>query len=88
MLPVRIEGTTRRLGAPEGWDKEERHCGGLAIRDEVDGGLPMMVSSWEPAPDEVLALMGGARIMLRLVGTAHPPVALWVEYPNTEYEAA
>lgn len=80
MLPVRIEGCTRVLGAPANWDPDrDGHCGGLAIRDEAEGPMPLMVSAWEPTPAELAALNSGGRVMLRLVGVGHPPVMIWAE---------
>jgi hypothetical protein len=80
MLPVRIEGATRYLGAPRGWEPETSGpCAHLAIRDEMIEGLPYMTSSWEPMPADLAAIQAGGRIMLRIVGNAHPPVAIWVE---------
>ena len=80
MLPVRIEGCTRVLGAPSDWQPEDNGpCCGLAIRDETIDGLPYMTSAWEPMPGDITAIEAGGRIMLRLVGNSHPPVAVWVE---------
>lgn len=80
MLPVRIEGATRVLGAPVDWDQDASGpCCGLAIRDEVIDGTPYMTSSWEPMPADIEAIRAGGRIMLRIIGSGHPPVALWVE---------
>jgi len=82
MIPARIEGCTRTLGAPVGWTQETSGpCRGLPIRDEVNGDVPVMVSAWEPMPDELAAIAAGGKIMLRIVGTGHPPVMLWVESP-------
>jgi hypothetical protein len=52
----------------------------LAIRDVVtEGGLPVMWSLWEPTPDEIAAIAAGAKVLLSVVGTAHPPVGLYVQ---------
>lgn len=83
MIPARIEGCTRALGAPKGWTPETTGaCRGLPIRDEVNGDMLCMISAWEPLPDELAAIAAGAKIMLRVVGTSHPPVALYVGYLN------
>lgn len=83
MIPARIEGCTRALGAPRGWTPETSGaCVGLPIRDEQSGDMPCMVSAWEPTPAELQAIIAGAKIMLRVVGTAHPPVALYVGEPS------
>lgn len=79
MIPARIEACTRVLGAPIGWTPETSGpCRGLPIRDEMNGDMPAMVSCWEPTPDEVAAIAAGAKVMLRILGSGHPPVALWV----------
>ncbi|SDC29826.1 hypothetical protein SAMN05444678_102232 [Sphingomonas sp. YR710] len=82
MIIARIAGCTRVLGAPAGWTPETSGpCLGLPIRDEVNGDLPCMVSAWEPTPAELRAILSGAKIMLRIVGTGHPPVMLYVGDP-------
>ena len=82
MIPARIEGCTRVLGAPKGWTPETSgQCRGLPIRDDMNGDVPVMLSTWELMPDEIAALQAGAKVVLRIVGTGHPPVALWVGEP-------
>ncbi|WP_440221849.1 hypothetical protein ACQQ2N_12200 [Dokdonella sp. MW10] len=80
MLINRIDGATRYLGAPAGWKPEDNgECAHLAIVDvEVQGGANVMVSSWQPTPDEIRAIAAGAPIYLHVWGTAHPPVAVAV----------
>lgn len=80
MLPLRVRGHTRYLGAPVGWEPETQgHCGYLAVRDQIDPDIgPEMVSAWEPTPDELERLNAGASILLYVVGTGHPPVMLAV----------
>jgi hypothetical protein len=80
VIPKRIPGATRYLGAPKGWEPDGNgHCAHLAIQDaELDGGAPVMVSAWEPTPGELAALNAGAPVYLQIVGTAHPPVMVWV----------
>lgn len=78
MIPARISDCTRVLGAPKGWTPETSgDCGGLPIRDELAGDMPVMVSAWEPTPAEIAAIAAGAKVYLRIVGTGHPPVMLW-----------
>ena len=78
MIPARIEGCTRTLGAPPDWTPEtDGPCCGLPIRDEAAGSLHFMISCWEPTPAELAALNAGAKVMLRIVGISHPPVMLW-----------
>lgn len=84
MIPKRIEGATRYLGAPKGWEPDrDGACGHLAILDaQLPGGTPVMISAWEPTPAEVAAIQSGAPVYLQVVGAGHPPVALWVESPT------
>lgn len=77
MLIGRIEGATRVLGKSQGYL-------GLPIRDEirnttVDGEqMPVMVTAWEPTPEELDRLNKGAHVRLCVLGTGHPPVMLEV----------
>lgn len=72
----RIRDTTRVLGKTQGYY-------GLPIRDIVINDsvtgpdTPAMETAWFPSPDELAALQAGAPIILRLCGTAHPPVMLY-----------
>lgn len=73
----RIEGCTRVIGKSQGYY-------GLPVRDEVQNDTvtgpdtPVMVTAWFPTPDELAALIAGAPVHLRIVGTGHPPVMLGV----------
>jgi glycerol kinase len=42
-------------------------------------GCPVLISTWEPSPDERAAIAAGARIQLHVWGAGHPPVALSIE---------
>jgi hypothetical protein len=80
MIPGRIPGATRYLGAPLGWRPTEHgDCAHLAIRDmPVNGATPAMHSVWEPTSEEAARLAQGAPVYLIVVGDSHPPVALSV----------
>ncbi|ACS41623.1 hypothetical protein [Methylorubrum extorquens] len=83
MLIQRISGTTRVLGKAQGYS-------GLPVKDEpidmaFDGGVErvnMMVTAWEPTPDELARLNAGAPILLHILGEAHPPVRMEVGEPK------
>jgi hypothetical protein len=76
MLIARILGFTRELGKSQGFR-------GLPIRDEkLEDGSPVMVSAWEPTPQELAILNAGGKVMLSVIGTAHPPVLLHVLMPE------
>ncbi|KAB0682021.1 hypothetical protein [Aureimonas leprariae] len=72
-----VEGCTRVIGESQGYI-------GLPLRDElincaVDGpAVSAMVSAWQPMPEEIARIMSGEPIHLRVLGTAHPPVMLFV----------
>jgi hypothetical protein len=76
----RIQGATRELGKGQGYI-------GLPLRDVIInctvGGpsTPAMETAWLPTPDEIAAIVAGAPIILRVIGTAHPPVMLTVGDP-------
>lgn len=78
----RISGATRVLGQSQGYL-------GLPLRDVLIscsvGGeqTPAMETAWLPTPAEIAAIRSGAPIILRVLGTAHPPVMLEVgEVPH------
>ncbi len=89
MIPARIQNCTRVLGAPVGWTPETSGpCRGLPIRDSVSGDMPVMESAWEPTPAELAALNAGGKVVLRVVGTAHPPVMVYALGPSPDGAAA
>jgi hypothetical protein len=73
----RIEGATRVIGQSQGYQ-------GLPLRDEgiacpVNGaGTPSMVTAWEVTPDELVRIEQGAPVLLRVLGSVHPPVMITV----------
>ena len=81
----RIEGATRVLGQSQGYL-------GLPLRDvvvnsTVDGPqTPAMETAWLPTPDEIVAIVAGAPVILCVLGTAHPPVMLSVGAPPIDAE--
>ncbi|GEP11670.1 hypothetical protein MMMDOFMJ_4310 [Methylobacterium gnaphalii] len=76
----RPEGTTRVLGRSQGYL-------GLPIRDETIncsvGGpeTPAVTTAWIPTPDEVAAIVAGAPIHVRILGTVHPPIMVSIGEP-------
>ena len=79
MIAASISGRTRYLGRPLNWKPDEQGpCGSLAIRDIDTTAGPAMMSAWEPTPEEIEAISKGAKVILWVVGTAHPPVVLTV----------
>lgn len=75
----RIEGSTRRIGAPENWDaKKDGPCSALHVRDMQTVSGNCMVSAWLPTPCEVDAIVRGAPVYLSILGARHPVVAMGV----------
>ena len=72
-----IEGATRVIGKSQGYL-------GLPLRDIVlddtvtGPQTPAMETAWFPTPKEIDAIIAGAPIILRVIGTGHPPVMLLV----------
>lgn len=70
---TKIDGCTRTIGESQGYI-------GLPLRDvlindSVNGeNTPAMESAWLPSAEDLAALNAGAPIILRVLGTAHPPV--------------
>lgn len=73
----RITGCTRVLGKSQGYL-------GPPIRDEmitcaVNGaGTHAMVTAWHPTPEEIAAIVAGAPVHVRILGTSHPPIMVEV----------
>lgn len=71
----RIEGCTRVLGKAQGYLGLPLRD--IVINDAVNGpDTPAMETAWFPTPDELEAIAGGAPVILRVLGTQHPPVML------------
>ncbi len=70
-----IDGATRVIGKSQGYL-------GLPLRDEpinctIGGdGTPSMVTAWHPSEEDILAIINGAAIHVRLIGSQHPPIML------------
>jgi hypothetical protein len=85
MLPLRMQGQTRALGAPSDWDADKSgHCSVLSIVDTEVAGHRWMVSRWEPTPDELALLNAGGSVELWICGSAHPVVSLTAAARETD----
>lgn len=82
MKPVLFEGHDIVLGAPKGWN---------LAKDGPCDGLPIMrdrgrcISQWDFTEDERVAIAGGARLYLTVLGD-QPPVIMQVGRPATNNE--
>lgn len=72
----RIQGCTRVIGKAQGYLGLPLRD--IIINDSVTGpNTPAMETAWFPTPEELAALVAGAPIILRVVGSGHPPVMLF-----------
>lgn len=82
-----MPGQTRVLGGPEAGQPEYRPLSVQDIPGEVvraDGmvqAVNCQVTAWRPTPEELERLNQGAPIYLSIMGTAWPPVNLFVAEP-------
>jgi hypothetical protein len=83
MNPGKIDGATRALGAPAGWDKDQQmgvECEVLQVRDIMFGDrIGYMQSAWYPTHQEKQAIAQGKPITLTVWGGSHPPVSVNIE---------
>ena len=75
MKALPIIGATRKLKSEKPAVKE------LQIFDEIQDGVNVMASYWEPTEEERNMIAQGGTIKLIVVGTYHPPVNLSVRKP-------
>ena len=75
MRPIPIQGCTRRIGAPQGWDHEKM---GICHTIEVLDSDGWMITAWMPKPEELERLNNGFPILLCIMGTRHPVVGLTI----------
>lgn len=79
MIPVDVEGETRKIGKPLNWDEEQAgKCGALSVCDtQGSGGFPMMISKWQPDENDLKTLMDGGAVYLAVYGQTHPVVSIY-----------
>lgn len=83
MLIGCIAGATRTLGKPENWDDErDGKCAGLPILDaQMPDGQAVMISAWQPTPEDLKVLQQGGSVYLWVFGRSHPVVAMGTTPP-------
>lgn len=67
-----------RFGAPDGWDQEEAACDVLPGTVEIEDGLRVVNTWWQPTHEELMGLLAGGAVKLSIVG-GQPPVRLSVD---------
>lgn len=82
MIPIRIAGHTHSWGKPLDWDEEKLGpCATLYARQVQyeETGARGFESAWQPTQEELLAILQGGTIYLRIMMPQHPVVSLWAE---------
>lgn len=67
------------LGAPPDWDQGSLPCSAIPVTKATLEGSPVIISFWQPTPEEVQQLANGGLIALWVIGDTMPPVSLNVE---------
>ncbi|MBK7885493.1 MAG: hypothetical protein IPJ81_18140 [Chitinophagaceae bacterium] len=76
MLPIDFEGTNLILSKPANMTDEQ--CTALKAYKGVDNdGFPFFVTAWQPSKEDIESINSGKPIMLKILGTCFPPVALY-----------
>jgi hypothetical protein len=81
MKAVEWSGQTTILNPPRGWDNggDNPKCGGLPVEVLRDEHGTVMRSMWRPSREDLEILNDGGYVVLSVLGTMHPPVALYTE---------
>ena len=79
MEPIHHPSANDVLGAPPGVQRDD--CRALYItRVKYEpGGMPAVVSYWQPTPEQLALLAAGKPVWLSVWGHTHPPLAIGVE---------
>lgn len=57
-------------------------CGALSVCDQEVNGCNVMVSTWQPSPEDIQAFADGATLQLGIYGQVHPVVCMWPGLPG------
>lgn len=73
MNPVDFAQSNRVYTHPK--DMTEKDCQDLHVcQTEDSNGLPLLISVWQPTPQEVGEILLGKPVYLGVIGSQHPPV--------------
>lgn len=79
MRATQHPSNNRVIGAPQGWEQGELPCSALAVTDAQVEGIDAIVSYWRPTAKELADLAAGGMVVLTVLGTRQPVVALGAE---------
>lgn len=83
MIPIDFEGTNIEFTKPSNMTDEE--CMSVRAFKGVDmAGFEFILVAWQPNFDDIKAIQEGRPIMLKVVGTALPPHAIYTYDENFE----
>jgi hypothetical protein len=83
MHPINFEGSNVNLTKPENMTDEE--CASLPAEKNVDAqGFHYILTAWMPNKEDLESLQKGNPLFLKILGVAHPPVAMFTVNENGE----
>lgn len=63
-------------------DMTEEQCGDLSVfRGKNEGGMPVIISCWQPTPEELEEINRTGKVWLSICGTGMPPVCVLGHFP-------
>lgn len=83
MNPIDFEGSNITLHKPS--DMTDEQCGPLkAYKGVHNDNFPYYVTMWQPSDKDKEAIAAGRPIVVKVVGTAFPPIAVMTTDENNE----
>lgn len=81
MLPVDFEGTNITFTKPK--DMTDDQCSDVKAMKAIDqNGFPFILLAFQPNYEDIQAIKAGRPIMLKIVTTVMPPVAMYTYDEN------
>jgi len=83
MTPIKHQSNNVFVGPPKSWDDRggRLRLPALHVTQGTVSGVKVMVSYWEPSPDEVAMLLAGGKLQLTCLG-GQPACNVSVLPPN------
>jgi hypothetical protein len=76
MLPVDFEGSNLTLHRPQ--DMRDEECMSIKAHLGIDNdGYHFVLTAWQPNKEDIEAINAGRPIMLKVIGSSMPPVAIY-----------
>ncbi len=76
MMPITFDGVNTDLQKPK--DMTDEQCASFPVERGRDSeGFDYYLTAWIPNKEDLEALIAGRPLFLKVIGQAHPPVALF-----------